>query len=361
MDRVAVAGLRRRAGLILTLLGPAVAAHFALAYVYGTNPYVDLHDYITGHARLPFQYRALPAWIMRAVLALPGWRFVLPAPYEQLSAERFAEALLAFASVLWILHSARQAAATICRDALLARGLGLTFIATIYLNYATPAYAQKLSYPYDLPSLALVFASFVAILYRRNAYLLALFALATAARETSIILVAILLCWRWPANGFLPHRQDGALAAVMVAIWLAVKTVLHAVYGQNLTEAAFMHQAGVAGGMVLQIGGNVLDMMQPIRWPVALSIVCWLWLPVFAFWGLIDHAPLRRCIRLITPYWVIAMCLLGALRETRIFGELTILYWMASLVLLRAAWRLYKGTYIAPANESGWSAKANLA
>jgi hypothetical protein len=113
--------------------------------------------------------------------------------------------------------------------------------------------------------------------------------------------------------------------------------------------------------MVLQIGGNILDMMQPIRWPVALSILCWLWLPVFAFWRLIDHAPLRRCIRLITPYWVMAMCFLGALRETRIFGELTILYWMAALVLLRAAWRLHRGEHIGHADESAWSAAANPA
>jgi hypothetical protein len=180
-----------------------------------------------------------------------------------------------------------------------------------------------------------VFAGFVAILYRRDASLLVLFALATMARETSVILIGILLCWRWPLSG-----RDAAMAVAMGAIWLVVKIFLHAVYGQNLTEAEFMHQAGVAGGMVLQIGGNILDMMQPIRWPVALSVVCWLWLPVFGFWRLLDHPPLRRCIRLITPYWVIAMCLLGALRETRIFGELTILYWMAGLVLLRAAWRL---------------------
>ncbi len=361
MDSAAVPRLRRRAELILALLGPAMAAHFALAYVYGTNSYVNLHAYILGEARLPFQYRALAGWLMRAMLAVPGWRFLLPAPYEQLNAERFAEAALAFGSVLWILHSARQAAATVCRDALLARALGLTFLATVYLNYAVPAYAQKLSYPYDLLSLALVFAGFVAILHRRDAYLLGLFALATLARETSIILIAILLCWRWFENGSLSGARDAALAVAMAAIWLAVKIGLHALYGQNLTEAAFMHQPGVAGGMVLQIGGNILDMMQPIRWPVALSILCWLWLPVFAFWRLIDHAPLRRCIRLITPYWVMAMCFLGALRETRIFGELTILYWMAALVLLRAAWRLHRGEHIGHADESAWSAAANPA
>jgi hypothetical protein len=30
------------------------------------------------------------------------------------------------------------------------------------------------------------------------------------------------------------------------------------------------------------------------------------------------------------------MCLFGAMRESRVLGELTILYWMAGLVIVRA-------------------------
>jgi hypothetical protein len=337
---------RRRAAWVLTLLGPMAAAQFSLAYIYGTTNYVDLHEYALGHARLPFQYRALTGWLLWAGLHVPGLSALVPAPYEQMDAARLMEMVLVFGSVLWILRSARQVAGTIFADPLVTRAMGLTFLATLYINYAEPAYARHYSYPYDLPSLALIFAGFIAVLRQQIWRLLVLFALATLARETAIILVPIFLCWNWPViapaerPALLPLGRAMALAGVMIVIWAAEKAGLQALYGANLSEAVLKHRPALAGGMVLQIGGNMLDMVQPFRWPVAFSELCWLWLPVFCFWRLIDHVQLKRAIRILTPYWVIGMSMVGVLRETRVFGELTILYWMAALVLGRWFWQL---------------------
>src|SRR6266446_5661461 len=47
----------------LILLG-LVSSHFALSYMMSTHPQFNLHDYLNGTAPQPFQYRALPAWIL---------------------------------------------------------------------------------------------------------------------------------------------------------------------------------------------------------------------------------------------------------------------------------------------------------
>jgi hypothetical protein len=324
------------------LLGPMIAGQFALAYVFGTRQHLNLLDYAAGHERLPFQYRALVAWIMRGMLQLPGLDRLVPDAVEGMTKPMLVLAILVFVSVLWINRVARQVAATLFADPLVARLMGLTFLATLYLNYESPAYYPRLGYPYDLPSLALIFAGFAALVRNRVVLLLVLFAVATISRETSVILIPILLCWHWPmdaASGrpaLLPRRREAILALSMAGLWVGEKAFLHALYGTNISEPAYQHRVGVPGSMELMFFSNLIDIVQPLRWPVDFSELCWLWLPVFLFWHLIDHPPLRRCIRVITPYWLLIMCLFGALRETRVLGELTILYWMAGLVIVRA-------------------------
>jgi len=47
----------------LILLG-LVSSHFALAYLMNTHQQFNLHEYLNGKAPQPYQYRALPAWIL---------------------------------------------------------------------------------------------------------------------------------------------------------------------------------------------------------------------------------------------------------------------------------------------------------
>src|SRR6476660_4980942 len=62
-----MAALRRRSIVQLVsyviLLG-LVSSHFALTYLMNTHQQFNLHDYLNGKAPQPYQYRALPAWIL---------------------------------------------------------------------------------------------------------------------------------------------------------------------------------------------------------------------------------------------------------------------------------------------------------
>src|SRR5262245_48345836 len=74
-----------RTAIYLTFVG-LISSHFALAYLTGPRPYLNLKDYVNGVAPLPFQYRALTSWILSFLSDTPLIRAVsnvLPAPFHE--------------------------------------------------------------------------------------------------------------------------------------------------------------------------------------------------------------------------------------------------------------------------------------
>ena len=330
---------RTRLMWAMTAFQIIVAVHFAIAYVDGTTSWIDLSKYVAGSERLPFQFRALTAWAMRLALHLPGIT-MLAAHGSNKMADPLIITWTGFVvvSTLWIMHSAQKAAATIFADPLVTQAFAVTFMIPLYIDYEALANGYRLSYAYDLPSLALFLACFVAILYGHRLRMIALFALATLSRETSVYLIPIFMLYACiDARG---RAKPGVLRALvwavaMAAVWFTIKWVLTALYGDNGLDRQPSHLPGPLPGLEFQLVANLHALLNPLQWPDLLSAVGWLWLPVFLFWRSIDDRRLQGSIALGTPAVFGIMLLVGRIAEPRVFGELTILYWMAALMLIR--------------------------
>jgi hypothetical protein len=334
-DRLSVRGVRNN--LLWPFAQVLIASHFALAYIDGTSSWIDLTRYTNGTERVPFQYRILTAWLLRAGEHLPGLgQIAAHASRKMADPLTVVWAILACLSTLWIIRSAGQAASLVTPVTLLRRLLALSIMVPIYIEYEAIANGYRLSYAYDLPSLALYFACLIAIMRRQPIRMMLLFILATLARETAIFLIPIFLCWElrhrdgtWRGMLAPAQRPAWALAGAMAVIWLGIKLALNAVYAGNPLEPATAHLPGAAFNSVWQLDRNMMALINPMQWPVLASSLCWLWLPVIAFWRLIGDARLRSAILVTTPLTVATMMVVGRIMEPRVFAELGLLYWLA--------------------------------
>ena len=178
-----------------------LATHFSIAYINGTQSWLDLARYAQGNERLPFQYRALTGWVLRAGLHLPGLSFIAAhASHKMADPLEILCTGLAFFSALWIMRCALVAARLILLNEDRARWAALSIMIPLYVAFEALANSYRLSYAYDLPSLALFFTCMLAILQRRRVTMLVFFTLATLSRETSLYLIPIFLCWSVPAT-----------------------------------------------------------------------------------------------------------------------------------------------------------------
>ena len=334
---------RSPSALVIAALQVLVAVHFAVAYIDGTNSWIDLPKYVAGTERLPFQFRALTAWIMHAAVQLPGMALLASHASKKMADPLMITwAGLVMLAVFWMLHSARKAAQTVFTDPVIAQWLALTFMVPLYIDYEALGNGYRLSYAYDLPSLALFNACFVAILSGSRLRMIVLFALATLSRETSIYLLPIFLLYACADTGGNLRREfirTLPWAASMAVVWVLSKAALTMMYGGNTLERQASHIPGPVPGMELQLSQNLHALLNPLQWPDLLSSVGWLWLPVFAFWRRLEDKRLKAAIACSTPAVALIMLFVGRITEPRVFGELTILFWLASLTLLRAAWR----------------------
>jgi hypothetical protein len=329
----AVPSIRWRLLWMLRLLGVLVAGHFTLAYLHGTYHYLDIPRYAAGQERLPFQDRALTGWLLRGLLQLPGLRGLTPdGPASMLRPDLMAWAILVFGATLWIQRAARQAASVAVADPLAARACALAVMPVLYINYEAIANAYRPSYAYDLPSLALFVACFAALVQDRRRRLLILFVPACLARETSLLLVPIFLCWHWFDAA--ARRRALITASVMAAIWLAARLLVARLYAGNPLNPQTVHLAGAsAHGLELQFFANLRMLANPLHLANLASAGCWLWLPVVLFWRYLDDRRLRAAILLCTPPLVAGMMMVGRVAEVRVFAELSVVYWLAVVVI----------------------------
>ena len=114
-----------------------------------------------------------------------------------------------------------------------------------------------------------------------------------------------------------------------------MRAALKAVYAHNPLDETAAHLSGAAHGVQVELLANLTSLVNPLQWPGLLSSLCWLWLPVFSFWSLIEDRRLRAAIAVTTPLAVLTMTVAGRLTEPRVFAELSLLYWLAVV----AQWR----------------------
>lgn len=328
--------LRYRLAYVAMVL--LVSSHFALAYLTGTKSYVNIIAYVQGEAPLPYQYRALAAWILHGIAVLPIFRaaaHMAPAPFSQ--PEILAWLLLACLSMALMIEITRRAIKVFVDDEALSGILAFATPAALYMSFVALASTYRFSYPYDLLSVALFSLAILLLLQNRLGWFYALFPVVTLARETSIFLIPLLLCLRWDGRARV-LRRDSAHALALLAIWLGVKLWLQIHYGANprdTTTSGPLTGMGIGGDFLLQLWPNLLNLMNPLYWPGMLSALGWLWVVVLIGWRYIDSAAIKRALVILPALYFLAIMLVGRITEVRLFGELTLLFAVATAIIVR--------------------------
>ncbi len=342
VDPAAVASRRRSTRHVvfyLILLG-LVSSHFALSYMMSTHPQFNLHDYLNGKAPQPYQYRALPAWILYLTSNTTLARSIsaqLPAPFSD--SEQLMFLLLVAMSMGGMIEITRRCILAVTSDREFAMMFAFLTPAAAYITYVSIANSYRLAMAYDIPALMLFGWAYYFILTENFIAFIVAFFFATLARDTSVFLIFVYICQRWTNIPTL-LRRDGLRLVLIGTIYVAVIGFLYTLYGKNLPELAMGQRRGtgieIPGGFfVVQVGQNIQNLLSPIYGPSILSLVGWLWLPVLFGWRRLDHPGIRRTLLVLPPLWFIAVMIGGRVSEVRTFGEMIWFFVIAMAIITR--------------------------
>lgn len=346
----------------------AVVAHFCLVYATRTTTYMDLDRYIAGTERLPFQYRALTAWIGGGIhwaLGKIGMLGALPKPFDNGALTAFT--ILNFASLFIAILATAASVRLLTRDEKFARLAAFLVPLMGLYNYLLMVGNWPLAYPYDLPQLALFALCLLAMIAGRTIVFHALFVLAALNRETALFLVAIYALYHFGpliqdalrgSDRSLSRRagdliraalaQHGRIVACLLlqlAILVACRALVLSLYGGNQPDTLTV----AAGSLSFaNLSKNLSHLANPIYWPSLLSNFAFLWLPLIFGLRYVRHPGLRYTPLVAIP-WLAAMMLVGVLVEMRVFGELVSLF---AIVLAAMAHDLWTTGALAAARAS---------
>jgi len=329
----------------LILLG-LVSSHFALAYLMNTHQQFDLHDYLNGKAPQPYQYRALPAWILYLASNTTLAQSIsahLPAPFSDPAQLMFL--LLLAISVGGMIEITRRCIIAVTSDPELAMIFAFLTPAAAYITYVSLANSYRLSMAYDVPAFTLFGWAYYFILRSNFTGFAIAFFFATLARNTAAFLIIIFICQRWTDVPSL-LRRDGLRLIFITAMYAAIILFLYYLYGQNPVELAEGQRRGngseVPGGFFIFHSVNIQNLLSPVYWPSILSFVGWLWLPVLLGWRRLDHPGVRRTLLVLPPLWFVAVMVGGRITEVRVFGEM-IWFFVIGLSLIARNWLMEHG------------------
>lgn len=320
----------------------AMTVQFVSCYMFLVHPYVHLDRYAHGYERLPFQTRLLLAplfgWVQASPRALT-WA-------AKLSSDRYffprgvgPGGLLEFLLDVPCIAIAGIVAVRIYQAASRLQVLRW-MVYPLFLVLCTVTYilhtVQNFRFVYDMESLAFFAVGLYLIYFRKPVLLLvALFAVATWNRETTLFLIPFFLlseCVRRPTDD--PERSAGAHvvalqqpgrsqldwrralrpeaaipAALMLLYWAAWHVYVFHLFRHNVSE------------YYPRVMWNLRDFIQLRYWAQLLSAFGFLLPIVLVFRRHVHDAQLQAWIWII-PCWYAVMAVWGILVETRIFGEL---------------------------------------
>ena len=325
------------------LLYASAVLQFIRYYVVSTYFYLDMPRYLSGRERLPFQERVLPIFLMWPInhsaflmrhLVHPKGNVFVPSAATQESLAFYIVALLSFSAASFLVYRLYRAVTTTGALSVLVLPIFLVLTLWTYVVHIDADY----SYPYDMPSLAFFAGGLLAIYTHRFVPLLAIMVFGTMNRETTLFLIGIYIldaASREMPLGFSPSKL-GTLAlsqrfswtsvpwhraAVLLALWLAVKITIHQHFLHNDNSENFVRFWSNFGRL------------KPRLWPTLLD-VCGYVLPIVLMLGN-RIQPLRFGNYLwIFPVWAAVMFYTGVILETRIYGELCSLTAVAAVLLL---------------------------
>jgi hypothetical protein len=297
-------------------------------YIFSTQSYIVLQDYMYGRERLPFQERVMAAVLLRSILHFDFMVSLFNRLHGVFSPPVQGAFLLL--SYIWF-----AIAGYFCVKLYRAVSYRRTFdflVYPLFLCITLASYAvqitQDYAYPYDIPSLAFFTAGLYFIYTRQYLPLACVMFLGTFNRETTLFLIPIYLIDQTAvanASGSTMPRFDLSRvpwlrSALLLLIWAAVKLPIDHHFAHNGSDNQ------------LRIRENLVN-IGPKHWPGVLNI-CGYTIPIV----LLLHRRIspRRFANylLIVPLWIVVMFFTGVMLETRIYGELSSLATIAMLLIL---------------------------
>lgn len=285
---------------------------FLRSYFIINQPYLDAHRYESGTERLPYQSRMLLSVVMRyannnywmnRIASHFGDPFRNPDVLALLLVDIVAFLLLGVVVRMFYRHLSQTHGGRLS---------WLPFALVLWMASATyiVRFQEAIYFPYDLPA-AFLFTLCVYLSYvSRYALLLPLFVFCCFNRETTIMVVPLVLINMWfPSQQ--PRRRwiEVAVATTMTVAWICIRGYFLRRY------------AGNSDDMGLMVSRNIHFLASPQTWSQIAS-ACGFLLPVpLLFWRFLPERRLRA-YSLLIPAWLIIMFLVGLLPESRVFGEL---------------------------------------
>jgi hypothetical protein len=324
-----------RSNVWATFLWIAASTHFALFYTLNTRPMLNASLFEEGRESIPFQYRALTAWIMALVARFVHFSAALreKLPPRMNSPEDFTIFGIALVSMIAAVYATRKALDALTGDRNANRWWSLLVIFMAYFHYLLEfghPCCTPLQLPYDLPSMAFFAAGLWLIVTRRIGWLYVLVFVAMLNRESIVFLIAIYFLYELGLRRELKvsFRSVPIHAGLLFAICLVTMFGLH---------HAFPHaRAGLnrMGPFENHMSDNLGYILRPYYWTSYLSMFGFSWIYLYANWRRIPNQAIRYAM-LIGPVMLAAMYVVGVLSEIRIFGEMISLFTVALTLLIR--------------------------
>jgi hypothetical protein len=332
-----------------------MTVQFVGVYLFHEYPYIDIFRFTHGYERLPFQTRLLTAplfhWAAQSSflvhyasrLAMNGYFFPNGiGPYEVVEFWLDIPCLLIAG---WVAVRLYQASS---RRHLLTWLVYPLFLALCVVSYILHT-VQNFRFVYDMPSLAFFALGLYLIYFRKSRLLLiALFALATLNRETTLFLIPFYLlselaASRRPAgpNIVTPGKlhilsEESRLRAAILSFlpstrhydWkrllraeILTTTALLLVYWAAWHVFIFHFFRHNSSEYYSRLSFNIFT-FERLRYYPQLFSACGYLLPVVVLFRKHVHDPQLRLWLWAIPGWVAVMMVWGILVETRVFGEM---------------------------------------
>jgi hypothetical protein len=200
----------------------------------------------------------------------------------------------------------------------------------LYMTYFNLAAMFGLTYlfPYDCSSLAFFGVGLWLIVTKRYWWLLPTFVVGTLNRETFFFMTVFLLLYVWfQAKRDYPQapwRNSQFLRALphialQAAIWMVLRIWLHQKFLNNPKDDM------LGGGLFqLQMQPNIHLMLNPLQWPLFLSLFGFTLPMFFAQYRFIGDKALAKSTSVLMVVWLLMMFIVADFAELRVFSELTV-------------------------------------
>lgn len=316
----------------------ALLLGYAYMHVNLTGMYVDadLEHFIHFTARLPFGQRLL----------IPLLAYYLTPLFSFTTSETFFLLEWIFVSLLYFALKALLSTHFSLKEAKLLSWLFIFLLALVTLiNYGyTADRMAPLNYPYDIPSLFFITLGFLLCLQARWYAFIPLLGLATLNRESSILLVFMILALHSQQAGtvYKPFIMS-LLTFAAVRLWIVYFTKdLPGQFMELRWAPPFQEHTHLEINFVWLLDKHNL----------LFFLFCLAGLPLFWF-AFYDYIPLRyRPLRYLMLAYFLGLLLLGNFMEARIFCELLVLLYFPVCIAL-SQW--LGNQPMVPVHKEGWT------